>query len=215
MNQTYRGAVSAEPSKVVVTGEEAGRGRLLPLLVVPQLVGRTGKCIQPVKARGREVHQRRGQRRCPPQDEKSYRKFCKACGGHLLTDHPLGGRRRVRSYDPDLSPRAAASCQLRGDGAPHQRRPAQDEGYAQGDGRVGRDAPGIAKPWRSPNSPTLQEESKHETRCCKLDHNRIRRHVSFGPRVRLWRSRGCSGKSQGAGNTDAGSGRAGPRRADL
>jgi hypothetical protein len=23
--------------------------------------------------------------------EKSYRKFCKTCGGHLLTDHPLWG----------------------------------------------------------------------------------------------------------------------------
>ena len=23
--------------------------------------------------------------------EKSYRKFCKSCGGHLLTDHPLWG----------------------------------------------------------------------------------------------------------------------------
>jgi len=59
------------------------------LRVVSQLVGGTGKCIQPVETRGREVHQRRRKRRRLPQDRESYRKFCKTCGGHLLTDHPL------------------------------------------------------------------------------------------------------------------------------
>jgi hypothetical protein len=61
------------------------------LLVVPQLVGRAGKCIQPVETRGRGVHQGDGNVGVYHKTEKSYRKFCKACGGHLLTEHPLWG----------------------------------------------------------------------------------------------------------------------------
>ena len=47
--------------------------------------------------------------------ERSYRKFCKVCGGHLLTDHPLWGLVDVYAATiPSLSPRAEASRQLSG-----------------------------------------------------------------------------------------------------
>jgi len=53
--------------------------------------------------------------------EKHHRQFCRTCGGHVMTSLPAIGLIDVFSSDhPRFSVSAAASCQLRRDGAAHE-----------------------------------------------------------------------------------------------
>ena len=144
MSQTYKGNCFCGAVEVTVTGEPAAEG-FCHCSSCRSWAAAPVNAFTLWKPEAVKVTKGEGNVGVYHKTEKSYRKFCKICGGHLFTEHPpLGSDRRLRRHDPDPSPRAEASCQLSGNRAPHQGRPAQDEGHAQGDGRVGRDPPGVA-----------------------------------------------------------------------
>ena len=58
---------------------------------MPQLGGGAGQRVQSLETRCGEDHQGRENIGVYHKTENSYRKFCKICGGHLLTDHPGSG----------------------------------------------------------------------------------------------------------------------------
>jgi hypothetical protein len=61
----------------------------------------------------------------------SERKYCKKCGGHLMTNHPPIGLVDVFAATiPDARLRAGRARQLRRDRAADARRPAQAEGFS-------------------------------------------------------------------------------------
>ena len=76
----------------------------------------------------------------------SYRKWCTKCGGHLFTDHPTMGLVDVyAALLPELRFEPGLHVNYQETRAADQGRPAEDEGHAQGDGRLGRHAAGVGK----------------------------------------------------------------------
>ena len=67
MGKTYKGSCFCGAVEIAVTGESARDG-YLPLLVVPQLVGRAGQQVQPLEDRDGDGHQGRGAHRRLSQD---------------------------------------------------------------------------------------------------------------------------------------------------
>ena len=65
----------------------AGYG-LLPLSLMPLLVGRSGQCLLPLEAGGREGHGWQGAYATFAKTPMSERQYCKKCGGHLMANHP-------------------------------------------------------------------------------------------------------------------------------
>ena len=79
------------------------------------------------------------------KNERSYRQWCKVCGGHLLTRHPQWDLVDVYAATIPSFPFAAGSArQLRVDRAAHEGRPAEAEGLPRGAGRLRRDAGRVA-----------------------------------------------------------------------
>jgi hypothetical protein len=69
---------------------------------------------------------------------RSYRKFCKICGGHLMTSHPQWDLVDVYAATiRRIPPSRSCTCTTR-NRPPHEGRLAEDEGPAEGDGRIGR-----------------------------------------------------------------------------
>jgi len=67
----------------------------------------------------------------------SDRQFCTKCGGHLMTDHPpLGLTDVLRADHPEPPLRTGRACELCRDGAAHEGRTAQAEGFPGGVGRI-------------------------------------------------------------------------------
>ena len=64
------------------------------------------------------------------KNPQSVRRFCRTCGGHVLTEHPTMGLTDVYS-------------------AAHSGRAPEDEGRASGAWRFGRDAAGVTRPGQS------------------------------------------------------------------
>jgi hypothetical protein len=67
---------------------------------------------------------------------KSYRKWCRKCGGHLFTEHPHWGLTDVYG-DSEFPAPGRHPRQLSGNQATHARWAAEDEGPAAGNGRLG------------------------------------------------------------------------------
>ena len=76
--------------------------------------------------------------------ETSYRKYRKLCGGHLMTFHPPFGLIDVYTAAIPTYRHQPGCTSTIGDRAAHQSRAAQDEGHAEGNGRIGGNAAGIA-----------------------------------------------------------------------
>ena len=144
MNQVYKGSCFCGAVEITVTGEPAAAGYC-------HCASCRSWSAAPVNAfslwkpESVKVTKGEGNIGIYHKTERSYRKFCKACGGHLMTDHPmLEPGRRLRRDDPDVPPPAGAARALRRNGASHQGRPAEAEGHAEGDGRLGRGGAGVA-----------------------------------------------------------------------
>ena len=73
---------------------------LLSLRRLPDLVGRTDQCFQPVVPGFGAGDARQRRIKTFNKTEGSYRKFCNRCGGHIMTDHP--GMKLVDVYAPLL-----------------------------------------------------------------------------------------------------------------
>jgi hypothetical protein len=58
------------------------------LRLVPELVRRTGQRVYTVEARGGQSRQGAEHIGEFHKTERSYRQWCKVCGGHLMTRHP-------------------------------------------------------------------------------------------------------------------------------
>ena len=78
----FCGAVTIE-----VTGDAGGDG-LLPLPLLPLLVGRPGQRLQPVEAGAVQITEGAENVETFQKTPLSQRKYCKKCGGHLMTNHP-------------------------------------------------------------------------------------------------------------------------------
>ncbi len=86
VNTTLSGRCFCGEVQFEVTGQPLPW--LLPLRLLPDVVGGPGERVQPLEPRVAE-----GDARCPKhrhvqQDPAELRKWCKNCGGHLFTDHP-------------------------------------------------------------------------------------------------------------------------------
>jgi hypothetical protein len=69
---------------------------------------------------------------------KSYRKWCKTCGGHLFTEHPQWALTDVYSaVHTRVEIQAGRPRELPGNGAPDQGRRAEAKGRPEGNGRLG------------------------------------------------------------------------------
>ena len=66
---------------------EAGGERLLPLPILPFLVSRARQCLHALEARTAGAEHIA----TFPKTACSQRQYCKNCGGHLMTNHPLMG----------------------------------------------------------------------------------------------------------------------------
>ena len=102
--------------------------------------------------------------------EKSYRKFCKTCGGHLLTHHPLWGLidgTPLRSRAIATSRRFTSTTQRLSFAS---RMASQDEGPAQGDGWVGRGPTGVAG-FAQGACPVVQAVRRERRRSCHEGKN--------------------------------------------
>ena len=74
------------------------------------------------------------------KNERSYRQWCKVCGGHLLTRHPEWGLVDVYAATiPAVSVCTRGARQLRVDRAAHERWPPQAQGLPRRVGRLRRD----------------------------------------------------------------------------
>ena len=74
------------------------------------------------------------------KNERSYRQWCKVCGGHLLTRHPQWGLVDVYAATiPCISVCTRGARQLRVDRAAHERWPPQAQGLPRRVGRLRRD----------------------------------------------------------------------------
>ncbi|MGY3362539.1 hypothetical protein ACVWZK_009202 [Bradyrhizobium sp. GM0.4] len=83
----------------------------------------------------------------------SQRKYCKKCGGHLMTNHPpLGLIDVFTATIPTLAFCTRRPRQLRRDGAANARRTAQAQGFPGRIRRQRRDDAGVAAPFSSPAS---------------------------------------------------------------
>ena len=71
---------------------------------------------------------------------RSFRKWCKKCGGHLMTDHPIWGLVDVYAAVIPEFRTVRGARELSGDEAAHQGWPAEDQGCSEGDGRIGRES---------------------------------------------------------------------------
>ena len=131
---TVRFTVSGEPVEwaiAIVTPVDAGRQGLSTL----SLYGNPKRC-KSLRARKTSALTTRRPR--------SYRKWCKICGGHIFTEHPGWGLTDVyAAVIPDFPYHAPASCELSGDGAAHQGWIAEDEGPPERNGRLGCQRGGI------------------------------------------------------------------------
>ena len=68
--------------------------------------------------------------------DNSFRKWCKRCGGHLMTEHPQWGLIDVYAATiPDFPFRAGVHVNYQETVLPHGRRRAEAEGPPGGDGR--------------------------------------------------------------------------------
>ena len=73
-------------------GNRRARGHgLLSLPIVPVVVQPTCKCVHAVETRRRPHHGASGTCRRVSEDAMSERHYCKKCGGHLMSHHPMIG----------------------------------------------------------------------------------------------------------------------------
>ena len=88
MNQVYKGSCFCGAVEITVTGEPAAAGYC-------HCASCRSWSAAPVNAfslwkpESVKVTKGEGNIGVYHKTERSYRKFCKACGGHLMTDHPM------------------------------------------------------------------------------------------------------------------------------
>src|SRR5262245_45477037 len=114
---------------------------LLPLSVMPFLVWRTGQCLLPLEARGREGHGWSGAPRNLRQDAHERAPILPEMrwasdGQSSAAEHG----RCVRGDHPIIDIRAGRSCQLRGDGAANERWSDKIQRLPVGVRRIGQNA---------------------------------------------------------------------------
>ena len=86
-NARYTGRCFCGEVEFEVTGAPAAHG-LLPLRVLPPLVGGPGQRLYIVESAGAARHRGATSIGTHNKTPVSYRKWCTKCGGHLFTDHP-------------------------------------------------------------------------------------------------------------------------------
>ena len=86
---------------------------------------------------------------------RSYRKWCKTCGGHIFTEHPGMGLTDVyAAVIPDFPYHPRRSCALPGEGTAHRGWVAEDEGPSEGNGWLGYPHRGITRLALQASSPS-------------------------------------------------------------
>ena len=122
----------------------AGRHGLLPLPLVPFVVGRTRQRLQPLEAGGRADHLRRRNVATFEKTQLSQRQYCTKCGGHLMTNHPpLGLVDVFAATIPTLNFTPGVHVNYAETVLPDAGRPAEAEGLPGRVWRLRRGNPGI------------------------------------------------------------------------
>jgi len=90
MNHTYKGACFCGAVELTVSGEPVAAG-FCHCASCRSWSASPVNAFSLWKPEAVKITKGEGDIGVYHKTEKSYRKFCKTCGGHLLTDHPLWG----------------------------------------------------------------------------------------------------------------------------
>ncbi len=135
--KSYEGACYCGAVRIVVTGDPAGAGYCHCVACRSWSAGPVN-AFTLWKPEAVEITQGEDQIGEYNKNDRSYRQWCKTCGGHLLTRHPQWDLVDVYAATIPSFPFTPGSArELRVDRASDERRPAQAQGLPRGVGWFG------------------------------------------------------------------------------